>query len=670
MVKEEEHPVELYVYDLSGGMASQLSLALTGKQMDGIWHTSVVVLGSEYFFGQGISIARPPGTSHHGRPLRIHHLGYTGIDPETLAEIMSDLGERFRPEDYNLLEWNCNHFSQELSIILTGNGIPQYIRNLPGDFLSTPFGSMLRPQIDAMFQRAGPSSTPPHPLMPSTSSNDMNQNLANQAQQMLNHVAATSTSLGNEQYSSTKSHVGDDRRRLSPVTKASNWKELQDIVDRTTCVAVLYTSETCPPCKVVQPWFHDLALQHTTKTTGREREGSTPRIAFVEVDSLSPLASELMSRMNIHVTPTVHTFLRGQRMAEVRGADTAEIKTQVELVRFEAFPPHPHTKLEARLKSIDSIPKTPQLYSNVPDLRSALSKLDRILSEEVKVDTFQAKADLQESRRFVSSRWIPWIEESSKSRARRLSQSELKELSRSVETILRCVPLEHLYPVLDLVRLSLLKEGFYQDTISLLLPLSGGGQGFYVGLLGRVCKGISNSRSSKEAGDASSYYKVTLTATRLVANLVASEGFLLSDVESEEGARVMTLTDSILEILTDGLLSHHPPIRTSASQATFNLCLVQALHPDHGSERLADLQAEVLTALLRSIELESSSDEALYRLTASLLVILYRSPHWSDHLEPLVQVLEASSILEKKISSVQDPKSRGILGDCLILCSS
>lgn len=30
-------PVQLYVYDLSRGMAKSMSLALTGKQIDGIW---------------------------------------------------------------------------------------------------------------------------------------------------------------------------------------------------------------------------------------------------------------------------------------------------------------------------------------------------------------------------------------------------------------------------------------------------------------------------------------------------------------------------------------------------------------------------------------------------------------------------------------------------------
>ena len=55
--------VQLYVYDLSNGLARQLSLQMTGKQIDGIWHTSVVVFGHEVYYGQGIAVTTP-GNSH------------------------------------------------------------------------------------------------------------------------------------------------------------------------------------------------------------------------------------------------------------------------------------------------------------------------------------------------------------------------------------------------------------------------------------------------------------------------------------------------------------------------------------------------------------------------------------------------------------------------------
>jgi hypothetical protein len=55
--------VLLYVYDLSGGLARQLSLPLTGKFIEGIWHTSVVVYGREVYYGQGI-LESKPGMTH------------------------------------------------------------------------------------------------------------------------------------------------------------------------------------------------------------------------------------------------------------------------------------------------------------------------------------------------------------------------------------------------------------------------------------------------------------------------------------------------------------------------------------------------------------------------------------------------------------------------------
>ena len=67
MVDEgKTYKVQLYVYDLSQGMASSMSMAMIGKQIDGIWHTGLVVYGKEYFYGGGISWANP-GTTPFGK---------------------------------------------------------------------------------------------------------------------------------------------------------------------------------------------------------------------------------------------------------------------------------------------------------------------------------------------------------------------------------------------------------------------------------------------------------------------------------------------------------------------------------------------------------------------------------------------------------------------------
>ena len=118
--------VKLYVYDLSHGMAKSMSLMLTGKQIDGIWHTSVVAYGREVFFGQGILEARP-GTTHHGQPMQIIDCGRTEIDESTFNEYINSLQEMYTPQAYHLIEFNCNHFTADVIGFLTGAEIPKWI---------------------------------------------------------------------------------------------------------------------------------------------------------------------------------------------------------------------------------------------------------------------------------------------------------------------------------------------------------------------------------------------------------------------------------------------------------------------------------------------------------------------------------------------------------------
>ena len=41
------------------GMAKGMSQMFLGKQIDGVWHTSIVVYGVEYYFGGGICTSYP-----------------------------------------------------------------------------------------------------------------------------------------------------------------------------------------------------------------------------------------------------------------------------------------------------------------------------------------------------------------------------------------------------------------------------------------------------------------------------------------------------------------------------------------------------------------------------------------------------------------------------------
>ncbi|KAJ9082623.1 hypothetical protein DSO57_1002569 [Entomophthora muscae] len=144
------YPVKLYVYDLSNGLAKSLSLSLTGKFMEGIWHTSVVVYGKEIYYGQGIYMVEP-GSTHHGEPLKIVDLGSTSIPPEVFFEYLEELKNTYTQDKYHVIDFNCNNFSNEVVAFLNGSEIPSYIQSLPAEFMATPFGQMIRPKIDSFF---------------------------------------------------------------------------------------------------------------------------------------------------------------------------------------------------------------------------------------------------------------------------------------------------------------------------------------------------------------------------------------------------------------------------------------------------------------------------------------------------------------------------------------
>ena len=58
-------------------------------------------------------------------------LGITEIPEEMFMELLRDISPRFSMHTYNILNNNCNNFTNECAELLIGEGIPKDIVELP-----------------------------------------------------------------------------------------------------------------------------------------------------------------------------------------------------------------------------------------------------------------------------------------------------------------------------------------------------------------------------------------------------------------------------------------------------------------------------------------------------------------------------------------------------------
>ncbi|CAI5526130.1 unnamed protein product [Closterium sp. Naga37s-1] len=149
MSQVSSHSVVLHVYDLSHGLARQLSQTLLGTAIDAVYHTGVVAYGTEYWFGAGIQRG-VPGLTDFGPPMEAIRLGCTEIPRDLFEQFLADVSANYSPHRYSLLSHNCNHFSDEVAHFLLGRGIPSRILDLPRHVLSSPQGALLAPLLQQL----------------------------------------------------------------------------------------------------------------------------------------------------------------------------------------------------------------------------------------------------------------------------------------------------------------------------------------------------------------------------------------------------------------------------------------------------------------------------------------------------------------------------------------
>lgn len=607
-------PVQLYVYDLSNGMARQMSLQLTGRQIDGIWHTSIVVFGKEIFYGQGISITGP-GQSHHGRPLKVVELGETALDEQTFEEYLSEMREHYTADKYHLLEFNCNSFTNDCAGFLTGGSIPAWIKDLPSDFLSTPFGAALRPTIDAMYRR--PAAVPP---VAAPSLTQPNSQLTSALLQAVAERAASGASTSASSGTSTPS----TNTVAAPVQISTNLASFESLLRSHRAVVAFFTSTTCAPCRMIEPVFEELS---------RSKNKGEGKISFVKIDIDVGMARAVAAKYNINATPTFIFFLDGKMTHELKGVNAPELRTQVDLLLYQAFPPHPHTTLE--LSVVKAISLDPILFSQVPALDTVRDKLISFIDASPS-DALPNGTSIKDDLTYIIFPWLKSRFSQGKPSAQ-IPPTLTSKFTQIIVTLIKALSMNSLFPLLDIWRLAVLDPSFAIVSVRPLTSL----------LTTIATSGSSTSRAT------------LLTLLRLLSNAIGSPSLARPLLVSDPQAKA-----AVTSVLVQTLLHEDRLVRVAAASVAFNVAAwvqrgrVARLtgsgtgKGDEAKENEEDEErdTEIISAVIESINKESESEEVVYRLTATLALFLRLSPFYEDQLLPLLEVLQARSVLQSKLN--------------------
>ncbi|ORX34662.1 PPPDE putative peptidase domain-domain-containing protein [Kockovaella imperatae] len=612
--------VELYVYDLSRGMAKSMSQMLTGKQIDGIWHTSVVVFGREIFYGQGILEARP-GTTHHGQPLQRIDCGITHIDEPTFQEYITSLQEMYTAEAYHLMDHNCNNFTADVVGFLTGGTIPSWITGLPAEFLSTPFGQAMKPQIDAMFKRTTPNEHRPGPTsLPTPPASGSNTPLSNS---LLNSIAAQATAGPS---TPAPTPPNPETSPLSLVTSLTNFTST---LQQHPAVIVNFTNTpTCPPCRMIKPVYEAIAGEHAATYGAKGAR-------FLEVELSVGEGQTIAGKYGIRATPTFLFFKHGKKVDEMKGATKRELEIKVEEFLESVWPRHPHRKIY--LSAIEAIPTAPISSTTIPNYSALLGKLE----------SFGADPSAMQRLR---SQVVPILEDKLQP-----SDQALREILRSwnEDTVKMLSTLKSVdtFPVIDLWRVAVSKQSI---ATLLAFELANNSTEIVINPLSPILSLVS--KVLKEQGTQTPK-PLLLTTLRLLTNVLASLPLSNLILSSSSPEPIVSLQSDLMSITVESLLHAETTVRSAGAGVAINIASwrlraakATSTQPEDRAEE--GWEVELVSGLMESISRETDED-TIHRLLAALALTLYLAPGYTETLQPLVEVLGVKDAIESKAKGLK-----------------
>jgi len=184
-------------------------------------------------------------------------------------------------------------------MFLVGKNIPSHITSLPQTVLNTPFGQMLKPQLDQAMRGITQAPVPP-PAIPRSGIRP-----ATTANGPTTHPPLAATNGASTEMN------GGEVGKVHNVTQLRDLERLLQSAKR-SCAVIFFTSATCPPCKIVYPAYDELAAEAGKKAV------------LIKIDTSQ--AYEIGSKYQVRATPTFMSFLRGEKENEWVGANSNELR--------------------------------------------------------------------------------------------------------------------------------------------------------------------------------------------------------------------------------------------------------------------------------------------------------------------------------------------------------
>lgn len=92
----------------------------------------------------------------------------------------------------------------------------------------------------------------------------------------------------------------------APIQICTNPTSFETLKKGHKAMIAFFTSQTCPPCRMVEPVFEELA-----------RSKASPSVAFVKIDMSVGMGQQVGHSHAVHATPTFQFYLNGKKVRNI-----------------------------------------------------------------------------------------------------------------------------------------------------------------------------------------------------------------------------------------------------------------------------------------------------------------------------------------------------------------